>query len=410
MVTTTKQNKNQKTSFSTIGPLSKLQECVLLHSVGLIGQMELLLLQKKTLEARSSLDRHFYGEMVRSDDFKERFIPDNVLKDLRYGDQKETLKDETVKWIIKYTNDMSSAVSIVCIAVNEMKYLKKRIRHYYNTTDDGNMPDKDTNFSKKKRRHMASDLKSILQNTNYEELYDMLIDAHFIATKKGKSLVHDCLTDEDHVENKPNKDGECEQSDILEAPVAVKNKPNDDSVPHGGMKNDETEIVQKIKKDGECQESDVIEALVAVKNKPNDDIMAHGLMKVDHNVIVQQIKKDVYVIDKEGGPDTDVVDKESVPETDVVDKEGAPDTDVVDKESVPDSDVIDEEGGPNTDVVDKDSGPDSDVVDKERGPAATAMVGQRHSLGSECLLLIEELKNIPEDHIKSFFLKQNRKI
>jgi hypothetical protein len=49
MVTTTKQNKNQKTSFSTIGPLSKLQECVLLHSVGLIGQMELLLLQKKNL-------------------------------------------------------------------------------------------------------------------------------------------------------------------------------------------------------------------------------------------------------------------------------------------------------------------------------------------------------------------------
>jgi hypothetical protein len=345
------------------------------------------------------------------------------LKDLRYGDKKETLKDKTIKWIIKYTNNVSSAVSIACIAVNEMKYLKKRISHYYNTTDDGNMTDKDTNFSTKKRRHMASYLKSILQNTKYEELYDMLIDAHFISTKKGKSLVHDCLTDEDYVENKPNKDGECEQSDILEAPVAVENKPNDDSVPHGRMKNDETGIVQKLKNDGECEESDVIEALVAVENKPNDDIMPHGLMKVDDNIIVQKIKKDVYVIDKEGGPNTDVVDKESVPpDSDVIDKEGGPDTDVVDKESVPpDSDVVDKEGRPDMDVVDKESSPDSDVIekdsfpdsdvfDKEGGPAATAMVGQRHSLGSECLLLIEELKNIPEDHIKSFFLKQNRKI
>jgi hypothetical protein len=266
---------------------------------------------------------------------------------------------------------------------------------------------------------MTYHLKSILQTTKYEELYDMLIDAHFISTKKGKTgIVLPILKDGEppesevgetqaavqntpnddsqaDVDNNPNddsvphggmkndgtgtvpklkNDGECQESDVVEAPVTVENKPNDDSsVPHGGMKNDGTAIVQKLKNDGKCQESDVVEAPVAVENKPNDDIMPHGVMKVDENVIVQKIKKDV-----------------EYPESDIIKT-------LAEVEHKPNSDLV--EGGAETENKKND-----DSV------LATAMAGESQIIGYECSLLLEDLKNIPEDHIKSHFLRPNRTI
>jgi hypothetical protein len=163
----------QKTipTFSTIGSITKLQEFVLLPSVGRIGQLELLLLQKKSMETRNSYDLRNYEQLVRSDVFKEIYIPENVLTDLHYGDQLQdrcNLKEETITWIVKYTNDVTSAVSIACIAVNEMKYFKNRVSLFYKTNDKNNL-ENDKNLSQKKRRPMVSNLKSILQNTTYAD-------------------------------------------------------------------------------------------------------------------------------------------------------------------------------------------------------------------------------------------------
>jgi hypothetical protein len=204
-----------------------------------------------------------------------------------------------------------------------------------------------------------------------------LIDAHFISTKKGKSsLVDDHLTYEENVEtavdNNPNddsvpqggmkaetkpnegivlpipKDGERPESEVGETQAAVQNTPNDESEvgesetavqkkrnddsgePQGVMKNDGTRIVQKLKNDGECQESDVVEAPVAVEHKPNSDFV-------------------------EGGAET--------------------------------------ENKKNDNSV-----------------SATATAGDSQIIGYECSLLLEDLKNIPEEHIKSFFLRPNRTI
>jgi hypothetical protein len=283
-------------TFSTIGLITKLQEFVLLPSVGLIGQLELLLMRKNLWKHVIVLINLNYEQLVRLDVFKEKYIPENVSGDLHYGDRKEdrrNLKDETITWIIKYANNPMSAVSLACYAVNEMKYFKKRVSLFYQTNDE-NKFEKERNPSGKKRRTMVSDLKSILQNTKYADLYEMLIKAHFITTKKGKSFM----------DNHSNDDSFVEVGKVIV------------EVPPTEMPVNEEVIVGK--KDGIPSTASEGQSAKILVDHCNDDFVEVGKVNVGVPPTEMLVNEEVIVGKKDGIPSTaseGLVENNSVPST-----------------------------------------------------------------------------------------------
>jgi hypothetical protein len=112
------------------------------------------------------------------------------------------LKDEALKWIIKYTDDIDSAAGVACFAVNLMKYFKKKNQDFYKNheTDPSLSAQNHPGVARKrKQQDMRTELQLLLNGTKYHAgLYDMLISAHHITTRNsgGKNHSDDAQKDQ----------------------------------------------------------------------------------------------------------------------------------------------------------------------------------------------------------------------